>query len=71
MQFYATGGGGVYREELGVASQTDVAANLGGGVKVGLIGPLRARFDYRVFKLRGTPINDQYQRFYAGLNINF
>ena len=27
------------------------------GVKVSLIGPIRARFDYRVFKLRGEPIH--------------
>lgn len=71
MQFYGTAGGGVYREELGVATETHVGWNLGGGVKVRLIGPLRARLDYRVFKLRGSPLNDRYQRFYAGANIGF
>lgn len=71
MRFYATAGAGVYREELGVASETHVALNVGGGIKLQLIGPLRARFDYRLFKLRGSPINNQYHRFYAGLNLGF
>lgn len=71
MQFYATLGGGIYREELGLASETNVGMNVGGGVKVTLVGPLRARFDYRVFKLAGSPIEGQYHRFYAGANLKF
>lgn len=71
MQFYGTVGGGIYREDLGLDSETNVGINLGGGVKVRLIGPLRARFDYRVFKLRGALVNDRYHRFYAGVNVGF
>ncbi len=71
LQFYGTAGGGVYREELGVASETNVGVNLGGGVKVRLIGPLRARLDYRLFKLRGSAIHDRYHRFYLGANLGF
>lgn len=71
MQFYGTAGGGIYREDLGLENETNVGTNLGGGVKVRLIGPLRARFDYRVFKLRGSLVDEAYHRFYAGLNLGF
>lgn len=71
LQFYGTLGGGIFREELGVASETSFALNMGGGVKVRLLGPLGARFDYRLFKLRGDPIRDRYHRLYAGVNLAF
>jgi hypothetical protein len=71
LQFYGTAGGGFYAEDLGVATEKNVGANIGGGVKIHLLGPLRARIDYRVFKLRGSPINDKYHRFYAGVNLGF
>jgi len=71
MQFYVTIGGGAYRETLDEASETNVGINLGGGVKVTLIGPLRLRFDYRVFTLQGAPRHEKPQRFYAGINLKF
>jgi hypothetical protein len=71
MQFYATAGAGFYVEDLGLASEKNVGVNLGGGVKIRLAGPLRVRVDYRAFKLRGSPVNDQYHRFYGGLNLAF
>jgi hypothetical protein len=71
MQFYATAGGGVYRETFSEASETNVGINVGGGVKLTLLGPLRLRFDYRVFTLRGTPLHSKPQRFYAGINLKF
>jgi hypothetical protein len=71
MQFYGTVGGGVYRETLSEASETNVAINVGGGVKVSLVGPLRLRLDYRVFTLRGSPLHSKPQRFYAGINLKF
>ncbi|HET7220472.1 MAG TPA: hypothetical protein VFJ02_20610, partial [Vicinamibacterales bacterium] len=52
MQFYGTAGGGVYHESLDEDSETNVGINIGGGVKVNLAGPLRLRFDYRVFTLQ-------------------
>ena len=55
-QPYFTTGGGGYREELGDVSETQSACNTGGGVKIALAGPLRARVDYRVFTLRGEPL---------------
>ncbi|MEO7190642.1 MAG: hypothetical protein ABI051_06265 [Vicinamibacterales bacterium] len=70
-QLYVTTGVGFYREELGAARETNLATNIGGGVKIGLIGPLRLRLDYRVFHLRGTPIASNVQRFYAGANLAF
>ena len=71
MQFYATAGGGVYRESLLDVSETHVGINVGGGVKMSLIGPLRLRLDYRVFTLRGEPRHPNPHRFYAGLNLKF
>ena len=33
--------------------ETHIGLNTGGGVKISLLGPIRARLDYRVFKLQG------------------
>ena len=74
MQFYGTAGGGVYRETLSVDPDNDgtnFGTNIGGGVKITLAGPLRARLDYRVFSLRGSPRHTTVQRFYAGINLKF
>ncbi len=71
MQFYGTAGGGVYRETLNDQSETHVGINVGGGVKLTLVGPLRLRFDYRVFTLQGEPRHSKPQRFYAGVNLKF
>jgi len=71
MQFYGTAGGGVYHESFDIVSETNVGINVGGGVKVNLAGPLRLRFDYRVFTLQGSPRHSKPQRFYAGLNLKF
>lgn len=70
-RFYATAGVGAYRETLDTRQETHAAINLGGGVKIRLAGPLRVRLDYRVFTLRGAPLNGTYQRFYAGANLAF
>jgi hypothetical protein len=70
-QFYLTAGAGLYRERLGTASETHVGTNVGGGVKLSVIGPLRLRLDYRVFSLRGSPAQKTPQRFYAGANFAF
>jgi opacity protein-like surface antigen len=74
MQFYATTGVGGYREELDAAGheETNIAFNTGGGAKITLIGPLRVRVDYRVFKLRGEPLRPSaVHRLYAGVNLAF
>ena len=71
MQFYATAGGGVYHESLIGDGETNVGVNIGGGVKWSLAGPLRVRFDYRVFTLKGNPRHENPQRFYVGLNLKF
>ena len=71
MQFYATVGGGVYREELGTDSEVNVGVNVGGGVKLRLAGPVRLRLDYRLFRLQGSPVNDRYHRVYLGGNLAF
>jgi len=71
MQFYATAGGGMYRESLAGDSETHFGVNVGGGVKMSLLGPIRLRLDYRVFTLQGDPRHSKPQRFYAGLNLKF
>jgi hypothetical protein len=71
LQPYFTTGGGGYRETLDTVRETHFGVNTGGGVKVSLLGPLRARVDYRVFKLRGSPLHDVVHRFYVGANLKF
>ena len=71
MQFYVTTGAGLYRERLGTRQETQAGFNTGGGAKITLLGPIRARVDYRVFQLRGEPLHDVVHRVYAGLNLAF
>jgi hypothetical protein len=71
LQPYLTAGGGGYRERLGTRQETFVGINTGGGVKVSLLGPVRARIDYRVFKLNGDPLHSTVHRIYAGVNLAF
>ena len=70
-QLYATTGAGFYRERLGSDHETNLVMNNGGGVKISVLGPIRARVDYRIFNLRGNPQHSTVQRVYAGLNLAF
>jgi opacity protein-like surface antigen len=70
-QPYFTTGAGIYQEELGARSDTGLAFNTGGGVKVSLAGPIRLRVDYRIFKLGSGALYSPAHRFYAGLNLKF
>jgi len=71
-QLYATAGAGVFRESFtGGARETNTALNIGGGVKMGLVGPLKLRLDYRLFKLRGDARHKTVHRVYAGVNAAF
>jgi opacity protein-like surface antigen len=71
LQPYATAGGGVYRETLGAHEDTSFGWNIGGGVKLTLIGPLRLRADYRMFNLGSGALNSPAHRVYVGLNVGF
>jgi hypothetical protein len=71
VQPYFTTGAGGYRETLGAVHETGFGSNVGGGVKVSLVGPLRLRLDYRVFKLGDGALNSPAHRIYAGLNLKF
>src|SRR5678816_1068355 len=71
LQPYFTTGGGIYRESFNSRSETNFGVNTGGGAKISLIGPLRARVDYRVFRLRGSPLENLVQRLYVGANLKF
>ena len=70
-QPYLTAGAGLYRERLGTHQDTSFLTNTGGGVKVTLVGPIRLRVDYRVFKLGNGALNSPAHRVYAGLNLKF
>lgn len=70
-QPYVTAGAGVFRERLGTSTETGVAPNVGGGVKIELAGPLRLRVDYRAFTLGGDARYSPSHRIYAGLNLKF
>jgi opacity protein-like surface antigen len=71
IQPYFTTGAGVYRETLGTHEDTSVGFNTGGGAKISLIGPVRLRVDYRVFKLGSGALNSPAHRLYVGLNVKF
>jgi hypothetical protein len=70
-QPYFTTGAGLYRETLGNHQETGFVLNTGGGVKISLVGPVRLRIDYRVFKLGESALESPVQRIYAGLNLKF
>jgi opacity protein-like surface antigen len=71
IQPYITTGAGFYRETLGAHQDTSLGLNTGGGVKISLVGPIRLRVDYRVFKLGSGALHSPAQRIYAGLNLKF
>ncbi len=71
VQLYGTIGVGGYRENLLGESETSTAFNIGGGLKMGLLGPVKLRVDYRLFTLRGNPVDKTVHRVYAGLNTSF
>lgn len=71
LQFYGTIGGGLYREELGRSRDTGLGSNMGAGVKVSLMEPIRLRLDYRSLRLGKQSSSRTIQRFYAGLTLNF
>ena len=70
-QPYATAGAGLYHEELGTHGKTGFALDTGAGVKINLLGPVRLRLDYRVFKLGDEALDSPVHRIYAGLNLKF
>jgi opacity protein-like surface antigen len=70
-QPYVATGGGIYRESLGTREKTGFALDTGAGVKINLLGPVRLRVDYRVFKLGDEALDSPVHRIYAGLNLKF
>jgi opacity protein-like surface antigen len=70
VQPYLTAGVGLFRERISEDNENGFVLNTGGGLKIGLLGPLRLRLDYRMFNMRGarhTPTH----RVYAGMNLRF
>lgn len=70
-QLYFTAGGGFFSETYRDFETNSFGTNLGGGVKFTLAGPVRVRFDYRVFSLHGDPLYSHPKRFYGGVTIAF
>ena len=70
-QPYFTTGAGYYQEALQAREDSGFGFNTGGGVKVTLVGPLRVRVDYRVFRLTDDALYPTAHRLYAGLNLKF
>jgi hypothetical protein len=71
IQPYVTAGAGIFRERLGTSTETGLAPNVGGGLKIGLAGPIRVRIDYRAFKLGSGARFSPSHRLYAGINLKF
>jgi opacity protein-like surface antigen len=71
VQPYVTAGAGIFRERVGSSTETGLAPNVGGGVKIMLAGPLRLRVDYRAFKLGSAAHDTLSHRLYVGLNLKF
>ena len=61
----------MYRERLDTHQETAWAFNSGVGVKTSIFGPLKARVDYRVLKLRGDPLFGTVHRVYSGVHLAF
>ncbi len=74
-QPYWTSGGGVYQEELITPllnhKDTGFSLNTGGGVKINLMGPVRLRVDYRVFRQGNGALYSTAHRVYTGINLKF
>ena len=77
VQLYGTVGGGYYRVRFEAVDiqESGFGTNVGGGMKIDLVGPLRVRLDYRIFKLtdefESYGVEGTSQRFYAGVNLAF
>jgi hypothetical protein len=71
VQPYFTTGAGWYSETLGAHNDEGFAPNTGGGVKISLVGPVRARVDYRVFRLGSGALVSPAHRVYVGINLAF
>ena len=71
LQFYGTIGGGLYRGIFGSERHTGLGSNIGAGVKVSLMEPIRLRLDYGSLRLGKHSASHTIQRFYAGLTLDF
>jgi opacity protein-like surface antigen len=78
VQLYGTAGAGGYHMTWiqGTAgldlSHTNATVNVGGGAKIGILGPLRLRADYRYLRFMGAPVgHENIHRFYLGANLRF
>ena len=59
---------GITRDNLAMRMKDEEFSEV---IKVNLAGPVRARVDYRVFRLRGEPLHEVVHRVYAGANLSF
>ena len=68
---YGTIGGGMYREQLRETGDTGFGTSGGGGLSIGLMGPVRVRLDYRRFRLGRRSAGRTPHRVYAGISLTF
>ena len=59
------------RSRSTTASETNFGINIGGGVKMTLVGPAAAAGRLPGLHAAGTPLHSKPHRFYAGLNLKF
>lgn len=68
---YVAAGFGYYRQRLETAEESAFATSQGFGTFLGFGGPLHLRFDYRLIRLQGEPLQEDQKRFYGGLSLRF
>lgn len=69
---YGVFGAGLFRQQLGATtSDSGTSLHAGGGLKIGLAGPVGLRLDYRVIAFGGEGEDRKRQRVYAGVRVDF
>ena len=71
IRVYGTIGGGMSRGRTAGISHTGFAASGGGGLHVGLRGPVSIRLDYRRFRLGPKAERRTPHRVYVGMTLTF
>ena len=65
------GGGFSENDSIRSTCRKPASAAMSAGARIELVGPLRVRLDYRVFKFGGDSVYQKPQRFSVGLNLAF
>lgn len=72
VKLYGLLGAGLFRDQIGGATiESGATLHAGGGLKIGLAGPVGLRLDYRVISFSREGEDRHRQRVYAGLRVEF